>query len=71
MVGADYINHIWLPDTLFINEKVAYFHAAIQVPQKRKNKRKNYHFSKDKQFLRITHLGEILRSMRLTVEVSK
>jgi glycine receptor alpha-3 len=53
VVGADYISLIWVPDTFFVNEKVAYFHAATQ----------------DNQFLRITHLGEILRSMRLTVKV--
>ena len=45
MVGADYIHQIWVPDTFFVNEKVARFHAATQ----------------ENQFLRITHLGQILR----------
>ena len=54
MVGADYIRQIWVPDTFFVNEKVARFHAATQ----------------ENQFLRITHLGEILRSMRLTVKAT-
>ena len=31
VVGADYINLIWVPDTFFVNEKVARFHAATQV----------------------------------------
>ena len=31
IVGADYINLIWVPDTFFVNEKVARFHAATQV----------------------------------------
>ena len=53
MVGADYIKLIWVPDTFFVNEKTAQFHAATQ----------------DNQFLRITSEGEILRSMRLTVKV--
>jgi len=52
VVGADYIKLIWVPDTFFVNEKEARFHAATQ----------------DNQFLRITHQGEILRSMRLTVK---
>ena len=52
VVGADYISLIWVPDTFFVNEKIAYFHAAMQ----------------DNKFLRITHRGEILRSMRLTVK---
>ena len=52
-MGADYIKLIWVPDTFFVNEKTAQFHAATQ----------------DNQFLRITHQGEILRSMRLTVKV--
>ena len=53
MVGADYIKLIWVPDTFFVNEKSAQFHAATQ----------------DNQFLRITDKGEILRSIRLTVKV--
>ena len=31
MVGADYIKLIWVPDTFFVNEKEARFHAATQV----------------------------------------
>ena len=31
VVGAEYIKLIWVPDTFFVNEKVAYFHAATQV----------------------------------------
>ena len=45
VVGADYIHQIWVPDTFFVNEKVARFHAATQ----------------ENQFLRITSKGEILR----------
>jgi len=54
VVGADYIKLIWVPDTFFVNEKTAQFHAATQ----------------DNQFLRITDQGEILRSMRLTVKAT-
>ena len=54
VVAADYIKQIWVPDTFFVNEKTAYFHVATQ----------------ENQFLRITHLGEILRSMRLTVKAT-
>ena len=54
MVAADYIKQIWVPDTFFVNEKTAYFHVATQ----------------ENQFLRITHLGAILRSMRLTVKAT-
>ena len=54
VVAADYIRQIWVPDTFFVNEKTAYFHKATQ----------------ENQFLRITHLGEILRSMRLTVKAT-
>ena len=53
-MAADYIKQIWVPDTFFVNEKTAYFHVATQ----------------ENQFLRITHLGEILRSMRLTVKAT-
>ena len=54
VVAADYIKQIWVPDTFFVNEKTAYFHVATQ----------------ENQFLRITHLGEILRSMRLTIKAT-
>ena len=54
VVGADYINLIWVPDTFFVNEKSAQFHSATQ----------------DNQFLRITAGGEILRSIRLTVKAT-
>ena len=33
VVGADYIKLIWVPDTFFVNEKTAQFHAATQVKQ--------------------------------------
>ena len=48
VVGAEYINQIWVPDTFFVNEKTAYFHKATT----------------ENQFLRIMHTGEILRSIR-------
>ncbi len=48
VVGAEYINLIWTPDTFFVNEKTAYFHKATT----------------ENQFLRILHTGEILRSIR-------
>ena len=54
VVGAEYINLIWVPDTFFVNEKSAQFHSATQ----------------DNQFLRITARGEILRSIRLTVKAT-
>ena len=28
VVGAEYIKLIWVPDTFFVNEKVALFHQA-------------------------------------------
>ena len=48
VVGAEYISLIWVPDTFFVNEKTAYFHAATT----------------DNQFVRIFHTGDILRSIR-------
>lgn len=51
VVGAEYINLIWVPDTFFVNEKTAYFHKATT----------------ENQFLRILHTGEILRSIRYFV----
>ena len=48
VVGAEYIESIWVPDTFFVNEKTAYFHKATT----------------ENQFLRILHTGEILRSIR-------
>ena len=41
-----------MPDTFFVNEKIALFHQATT----------------ENQFLRIKYTGEILRSMRLTVK---
>ena len=52
VVGAEYIGLIWVPDTFFVNEKVALFHQETT----------------ENQFLRISYTGEILRSMRLTVK---
>ena len=48
VVGAEYIQEIWVPDTFFVNEKTAYFHKATT----------------ENQFLRILYTGEILRSIR-------
>ena len=52
VVGAEYIKLIWVPDTFFVNEKVALFHQATT----------------ENQFLRIMHTGDILRSIRLTIK---
>ena len=54
VVGAEYIKLIWVPDTFFVNEKVALFHQATT----------------ENQFLRITYAGDILRSIRLTIKAS-
>merc|ERR1719411_1732082 len=54
VVGAEYIQQIWVPDTFFVNEKVALFHDATT----------------ENQFLRITSEGEVLRSIRLTVKAT-
>ena len=49
VVGAEYIRLIWVPDTFFVNEKVATFHKATT----------------ENQFLRISQSGDVLRSIRL------
>jgi len=54
VVGSEYISLIWVPDTFFVNEKIALFHSATT----------------ENQFLRITHTGEVLRSMRLTIKAT-
>ena len=54
VVGSEYIKLIWVPDTFFVNEKIALFHQATT----------------ENQFLRITHTGEVLRSMRLTIKAT-
>ena len=54
VVGAEYIQQIWVPDTFFVNEKVALFHDATT----------------ENQFLRITSEGDVLRSIRLTVKAT-
>ena len=54
VVGAEYIKLIWVPDTFFVNEKVALFHQATT----------------ENQFLRIMHTGDVLRSMRLTIKAT-
>merc|ERR1711892_197698 len=54
VVGSEYIKLIWVPDTFFVNEKIALFHQATT----------------ENQFLRITHSGEVLRSMRLTIKAT-
>ena len=54
VVGAEYIKLIWVPDTFFVNEKVALFHQATT----------------ENQFLRIMHTGDILRSIRLTIKAT-
>ena len=48
VVGAEYIRLIWVPDTFFVNEKVATFHKATT----------------ENQFLRISQSGDVLRSIR-------
>ena len=54
VVGAEYIRLIWVPDTFFVNEKVATFHKATT----------------ENQFLRISESGDVLRSIRLTIKAT-
>ena len=54
VVGAEYIRLIWVPDTFFVNEKIALFHKATT----------------DNQFLRIMQNGDVLRSIRLTIKAT-
>ena len=54
VVGSDYNQLIWNPDTYFVNENTAYVHVVTS----------------ENQFLRILHTGEILRSIRITITAS-
>lgn len=54
VVGAEYIKLIWVPDTFFVNEKIALFHQATT----------------ENQFLRIMPTGDVLRSIRLTIKAT-
>lgn len=54
VVGAEYISQIWVPDTFFVNEKIALFHSATT----------------ENQFLRIMQNGDVLRSIRLTIKAT-
>ena len=49
MVSTEYLKNIWVPDTFFANEKSSYMHMATT----------------SNEFLRISHAGEINRSIRL------
>lgn len=51
-VGAEVAEKIWVPDTFFANEKSAYFHTAT-TPN---------------TFLRISHNGDVLRSIRYVIK---
>ena len=48
MVSTEFLNHIWVPDTFFANEKTSYSHMATT----------------SNEFLRISYNGEINRSIR-------
>lgn len=48
MVSTEFLQKIWVPDTFFANEKSSYFHMATT----------------SNEFLRISHNGEINRSIR-------
>lgn len=54
MVSTEYLKNIWVPDTFFANEKSSYLHMATT----------------SNEFLRISHKGEINRSIRLTITAS-
>ena len=53
-LDAEFIKRIWVPDTFFVNAKESNIH---QEPE-------------DNQFLRITHEGVVLRSMRVAVKAT-
>src|SRR5690349_3670725 len=50
-VGIDMVKSIWVPDTFFPNEKKSFFHETTS----------------HNSFLRIDNLGNVIRSIRLTV----
>lgn len=53
-VGSEYGKNIWQPDTFFTNEKQSYAHSITT----------------SNEFLRISPIGEITRSIRITVTAS-
>ena len=70
VVGAEYIKLIWVPDTFFVNEKIALFHQARMKMILMMMMIMILQATTENQFLRIMHTGEILRSMRLTIKVT-
>ena len=54
VLGSEFLNSIWVPDTFYVNEKTSHYHQATT----------------DNQFLRIMYTGNILKSVRLTVKAS-
>ena len=70
VVGAEYIKLIWVPDTFFVNEKIALFHQVRMKMILMMMMIMILQATTENQFLRIMHTGEILRSMRLTIKVT-
>ena len=71
VVGAEYIKLIWVPDTFFVNEKIALFHQVrMKIILMILMMIVLLQATTENQFLRIMHTGEILRSMRLTIKVT-
>jgi len=54
VLGSEFLNSIWVPDTFYVNEKTSQYHQA----------------PKDNHLLRIMYTGNIMKSVRLTVKAS-